>query len=123
MILFFLPFIDPYFPLIAECTKCDLETTFSGHMFIRTDERRHKLLQHQCQSCGSLTFLDKHYADHHIVGLKERCDCGGQFRRDKNIFCPGCNNRKDKQNCEEIHLKSSLEEFDNLKEQHGKQKK
>tara|TARA_B110000444_G_scaffold256173_1_gene291986 strand:+ start:243 stop:614 length:372 start_codon:yes stop_codon:yes gene_type:complete len=122
MILFFLPFLDPYFPLVAECTKCNLETTFSGHMLIRTNERRHKLLEYQCQNCGILTFEDKHYTDCHIAGLEERCMCGGQFRRDRNIFCPGCKNRKGNKNCEEFHLQISFEEFENIKEQHGKEK-
>ena len=53
------------------------------------------------------------------VALESPCECGGQFRRDKNIFCPGCTYRKADENKREDKLHASEQEMENIKTRHG----
>ena len=117
---YFLPFIPPYFPLRATCIKCDLETCFSGLMWIRTNERRFFSYEYQCQDCGKLTFSDQISDKGNIVSIDRKCDCGGQFRRDKNIFCPFCKHRKSKNNRSESFLFISNNVMRDIEHQHNK---
>ena len=47
-------------------------------------------------------------------GCIDPCKCGGQRRRDKNIFCPGCGYRKRKNNRAESFTAISQVELDIL---------
>tara|TARA_Y100000589_G_C26830903_1_gene497916 strand:- start:139 stop:522 length:384 start_codon:yes stop_codon:yes gene_type:complete len=120
MIKYFLLSIKAHFPIIATCSKCNLETIFSGLMWIRTDKRKYINYQYQCQSCGKLKYSDEFTTKGQIVALPEKCKCQGQYRRDKNIFCPGCQHRKTKKNKIEDFLTLTDAEIENIKKEHGK---
>ena len=122
MIQYFLLCIKAYFPLTAVCSKCELETTFSGLMWIRTDKRKYISYQYQCQDCGKLKYSDEFTSNEHIVALSEKCKCQGQYRRDKNIFCPDCHHRKTIENQTEDSLILTNNEVENLEKIHGKDK-
>tara|TARA_B100000780_G_C21035831_1_gene415422 strand:+ start:137 stop:505 length:369 start_codon:yes stop_codon:yes gene_type:complete len=121
MIQYFLLFIKTHFPLTAVCSKCELETIFSGLMWIRTDREKHISYQYQCQDCGNLKYSDESSSINQIVALSEKCKCQGQYRRDKNIFCPGCDHRKTNNNQTEDYLTSTNNEIENLRKIHGKE--
>ena len=122
MIQYFLVSIKAYSPLTAICSRCELETTFSGLMWIRTDKRKYISYQYQCQDCGNLKYSDEFSSNGNIVALSKKCKCQGQYRRDKNIFCPGCNHRKtiENQTNDILHLTDT--EVENLEKIHGKHK-
>jgi hypothetical protein len=85
-------FSEIQFPnLSANCKHCGITTIFTGHKRYRVDDLASVLLipEYQCQDCGNLTFSmpDK---DGNNEILTKRCECGGQFRRDKPLFCHGC---------------------------------
>ena len=119
MIQYFLLCIKAYSPLTAVCSKCDLETTFSGLMWIRTDKRKYFSYQYQCQDCGKLKYSDEFTSKGKIVALSEKCKCQGQYRRDKNIFCPGCYNRKTNNNQTENYHFLTDNEIEHLGKTHG----
>ena len=97
---------------ILKCSKCQSETNigkFSLTIGKATFSKyfRTYLKPYQCQDCGEIKFSDeeinlpddiKKIIRATCVALNERCKCGGQFRRDKNIFCQNCNYRKTKEN-------------------------
>jgi len=108
---YFLKDMSPYRPLQAICSNCEVETVFSGYLRIRLDTHAVHHHQYQCQSCGTLTYgsepisdsyFDDNLVEHELVrmALDQPCGCGGQFRRDRNIFCPSCKHRHDPEhNC------------------------
>lgn len=116
---YFLPEISPYRPIKAKCPCCDTETIYSSHMRINTTERNHYLFTYQCQSCGKLERSEEAHPNGIRVGLEKRCVCGGQFRRDKNIFCPDCKYRRTTENKAEDRLYATIEEMESLKKRHG----
>jgi hypothetical protein len=116
---YFLPEISPYSPIKAKCPSCDTETTYSSHMRINTSERNHYLYTYQCQSCGKLESSEEAHPNGIRVGLESRCVCGGQFRRDKNIFCPCCKYRRTADNKAEDRLYATSEEMVSLIVSHG----
>jgi hypothetical protein len=120
MIKYFLHCIKAYFPITAVCSKCELETIFSGLMWIRTDKRKYISYQYQCQGCGKLKYSDECTSNGNIVALSEKCKCHGQYRRDKNIFCPGCHHRKTIENQTEDYFILTDVEVENLRNIHGK---
>lgn len=120
MIHYYLHCIRQYANIEAECSKCDLVTKFAGVLTIRTGEERIVNRQYQCQDCGLLTYSGNYQEDGVTVALEERCDCGGQYRSDKNIFCPGCQHRKAEHNKQEDFLSITEEQSNNLYEKHGK---
>lgn len=75
----------------AQCSNCDIVTVFSGKKRYRlTDEALSLLIpEYQCQDCGKLIFA---YPENRNTPefLLKRCDCNGQFTRDKPLFCPSC---------------------------------
>lgn len=119
MIQYFLHCIRAHFPITAECSKCEVKTIFSGLMWIRTDERKHVSYQYQCQGCGKLKYSDEFLEGGDIVALSEKCECNGQYRRDKNIFCPNCHHRKTDQNQTEDYFILTDDESEILKSNHG----
>ena len=119
MIQYFLHCIKAHFPIIAQCSMCEVETIFSGLMWFRTNERKHISYQYQCQDCGRLSYSDEFLKERDIVALSKKCECGGQYRRDKNIFCPNCHHRKTCDNKSEDYLVLSKNENLKLLASHG----
>ena len=74
---------------------------------------------YQCQSCGKLESSEDGHPEGVRVALDNPCECGGQFRRDKNIFCPGCTYRKANENKREDKLHASEQEMERIKTRHG----
>ena len=95
---YFLPEISPFRPIEAKCPICETTTIYCSHWRIRTSERAIYLWAYQCQSCGKFDSSEEGHPEGIRVALEHSCDCGGQFRRDKNIFCSSCNYRKAKEN-------------------------
>jgi hypothetical protein len=116
---YFLSQISPYSPLKAACPSCETTTTFSSHIHLSTSEGSIHINYYQCQSCGKLDTSDEKGQDGIRVGLETRCECGGQFRRDKNIFCPNCQYRKSEENKAEDKLLANEEEMESLSMRHG----
>jgi hypothetical protein len=117
----YLPFINMYSPIKASCRSCLAPTTFGGKMRLNTDSGLHILNQYQCQDCGKLSYSGEQTEEEGIqMAVSEPCDCGGQRRRDKNIFCPSCAHRKSEDNRREEHLCISEEQFEGLRERHLK---
>ena len=115
--VYILAFISQYTPIKATCKECNLETTFSGYWSYRTKERHHNVDQYQCQNCGELSFSEEEQNGISVACIQP-CKCGGQRRRDKNIFCPGCGYRKRKNNRAESFTTISQVELDILKTKH-----
>ena len=115
--VYILAFVSQYSPIKAICKECDLETTFSGFWSYSTEHRRHMVNEYQCQSCGELSY-SKEEQTGIPVACVEPCNCGGQRRRDKNIFCPGCGYRKRLNNKRESFTTISQVELDILKTKH-----
>lgn len=87
--------------LYATCSKCDVTTIFQSKIRYRLSGEKAVALhfQFQCQNCGKLVASNECNNINEIqVALTEPCECGGQFRRDKNIFCPSCLHRKSDKN-------------------------
>ena len=120
MIRYFLLCIKAYSEIEAICSKCEFETTFAGFLWVRTDEKKHISYQYQCQDCGKLKYSEEYNAKGNIVALSEKCECTGQYRRDKNIFCPDCNHRKTIENKTEDYLILSDNKLKYFNEIHGR---
>ena len=77
--------------LSAHCNHCGVKTYFTGKKrYILSDCEIPQLIpEYQCQDCGTLIFS---LPDNQNNGsfLIKRCGCGGQFRRDKPLFCSKC---------------------------------
>lgn len=116
---YFLPAISLYRPLKVTCPICETETTFNSHIRMTTAEGTINLWCYQCQSCGKLKSSEDTHPDGIRIALEDKCKCGGQFRRDKNIFCPSCNYRKTAENRAEDYLHASAEEMEKLEMRHG----
>ena len=116
---YFLHCISQYANIEAECSQCGLVTNFAGILTIRSSEIRIIERQYQCQDCGDLTYSGSLIEDRIPIGLKEPCDCGGQYRSDKNIFCPGCYHRRTELNRTEDYITITQEESDKFQERHG----
>ncbi|MEY3053102.1 MAG: hypothetical protein RLY31_2887 [Bacteroidota bacterium] len=119
---FFLPFFNPYLPFRGACRVCSHEFVLNGYRSLLTNLG--EIIQHeyQCQGCGAFRFAGGELPPTEGVraALAEPCDCGGQFRRDKNIFCPSCGYRKQPDNRAEEYLAIPQATFDALRERHGK---
>jgi uncharacterized Zn finger protein (UPF0148 family) len=53
------------------------------------------------------------------VALNEPCECCGQFRRDRNIFCPNCHYRKSDENRRSEKLTATTEEMEQINQRNG----
>jgi hypothetical protein len=93
-------FPEIQFPFLsASCNHCSTTTIFTGYRRYRVDEDNSVLIvpEYQCQDCGKLTFsMPDTLADENI--LSTCCECGGQFRRDKPLFCSSCKINRTPQN-------------------------
>ena len=119
MINYFLHCIEQHHSITAECSSCDIETVFSGVMWFRTDEGKFIQREYQCQDCGQLKYSDKYSHEGITVALSEKCKCGGQYRSDKNIFCPNCHHRKTSLNKTENYNHIDEEQDRLLRIKHG----
>jgi hypothetical protein len=77
------------------------------------------LWTYQCQDCGKKRNSDEVQENGVTVALQEPCDCDGQFRRDRNIFCPNCHYHKSDENCSSDKLTITKEDMDQILEQNG----
>lgn len=84
-------------------------------MWIRTDKR--KYISYQCQDCGKLKYSNEFSSNRQIVALSKKCKC--QYRRDKNIFCPGCYHRKTNNNKNEDYLSLTDYKIEHLRKIHN----
>ncbi|MGI8582398.1 MAG: hypothetical protein ACR2KX_09380 [Chitinophagaceae bacterium] len=74
-----------------KCQKCKVVTHYKGYNKMQfkvepTDIIKYQY-QHQCQKCGSLKMADINNTEDSLEIL---CECAGQFRRDKPLFCYNC---------------------------------
>ena len=109
------------------CSVCGIETIFNGYTRVRLEQYTLHIPEYQCQCCGKLKFSQENQIDYTVndygkkvlrcrVALDQTCECGGQFRRDKNIFCPNCHHRKsdDENQIDFTSIFINKHEFDNL---------
>ena len=84
------------FGLKATCSNCGVMTHFTGQNRYRLEENGISVVkyvyQYQCQDCGTLKMAD--FDDPPAEFMEKRCECGGQFRRDKPLFCYSCKANK-----------------------------
>lgn len=114
----YLTSISPYFSKKIKCFDCGKEEVLSGYNKIITNKQSIYIYQYQCQSCGEYIFSDENSKDGVIVALKEKCKCGGQFRRDKNVFC-SCGFRKTSSNKQEVYYFVNQAQIDLLNDMNG----
>lgn len=107
--------MSPYRPLRLDCEVCNTTSSFCGHMRMNTSNGCIYLWHYQCQDCGKLTYSDEKAEKGTIVALQEPCECGGQFRRDKNIFCTSCHYRKSDENKFEEKLTATKKQLEAIK--------
>ncbi len=97
-------FNDIKFPgITATCKNCGVGTFFTGYQRYRLDEDNKVVLvpEYQCQDCGKLKLSLPDIPENKDI-LADRCECGGQFRRDKPIFCNSCLFNKTSMNQSEV---------------------
>ena len=78
----------PYLGKEITCRHCEKKTFFSNYSRIRLEKSALFQWYYQCQQCGLLKMSDLDSPCTEF--LERRCDCGGQFRRDKPLFCAHC---------------------------------
>jgi ribosomal protein L24E len=89
-------FSDIQFPYLkANCQHCGVTTIFKGHQRYRVDNDASVLIipEYQCQNCGKLTFAMPDNPINENI-LDQLCKCGGQYRKDRPLFCNSCHNNK-----------------------------
>jgi len=93
-----------YTGMNATCRHCDVATNFKGRVRWRLLENGEHIVHYQnefqCQDCGELT-MDAMENPTDVDWLMTRCTCGGEFRRDKPIFCKHCKANKTELNVSE----------------------
>jgi hypothetical protein len=82
----------PYSGQTLKCRSCDLELFYTKFNRIRYKNVVKYVWGYQCQDCGKLELSEQGASS--IDFLKIRCDCGGQFRRDRPLFCVQCKYNK-----------------------------
>jgi hypothetical protein len=118
-LIYFLSQFGPNNPLNYACPSCETTTTFSSQIHLSTSKDSDPENYYQCQKCGKLETSNEKGQDGTRVGLEIPCECGGQFRRDKNIFCPNCQDRKFEDNKAEDNLIATEAEIESLSKIHG----
>lgn len=89
-----------YFPTINAreiiCSNCGQVAELRGRFRVRfTDDPNDEpnsvgnIFQFQCQNCGRFKTFGLNALNYYGFA-DERCECGGEFRRDKPIFCNNC---------------------------------
>jgi hypothetical protein len=76
----------------CKCKACGITTDFENKIRFRygDDNRVGYTVQCQCQACGSLKMSDYYTHPSDNLPTMPKCVCGGEFRRDKPLFCPSC---------------------------------
>ena len=95
---YYLNEMSTYRPLRRDCEICKNTSSFCGHLRLNKSNGFVYLWHYQCQNCCKLTLSDEKAERGTNVALKDLCECGGQYRRDKNIFCTPCHYRKSYEN-------------------------
>lgn len=92
----------PYGGNELTCRNCNDKTFYST--FTRWKFKGHAKYEwgYQCQDCGELTMSEENIAGRQY--LIKRCNCGGQFRRDKPLFCKNCNSNKNGENVSDEYV-------------------
>lgn len=116
---YFIPAHSPYRPFNLTCPVCEHSSSFSEHMRLNTSNGCVYLWTYQCQDCGKKRNSDEIQTEGISVALNEPCECGGQFRRDRNIFCPNCHYRKSDENCRSEKLTATTEEMEQINQRNG----
>ena len=78
------------------CRLCDDKVFYSNFNRYRYSDRAEYEWGYQCQDCGTLIMSKDNIEERQY--LVDRCKCGGQFRRDKNLFCGNCKGNKTDEN-------------------------
>lgn len=90
------------FGLDPLCKSCGVITHFTGQNRYRLEEGGYNIVkyqyEYQCQDCGALKMADDDDQADTTIFLFKRCDCGGQFRRDKPLFCSASKANKTSEN-------------------------
>jgi len=92
----------PYGGNELTCRNCNNKTFYST--FNKWQSNNHAKYEwgYQCQDCGELTMSEENIEGRQY--LIERCSCGGQFRRDKPLFCKNCKNNKTNENVSDEYV-------------------
>lgn len=97
---------------IIKCSKCSFDINVGRFSVTFGKPSAKRLIRcffkpFQCQDCGNIKFEDpetnfpgelKKSFRGICVALEIKCDCGGQLRRDKILFCPNCHHKKSTNN-------------------------
>jgi hypothetical protein len=77
------------------CRDCGFSEKITGSF-----SHRKPRLGMQCQACGKIESLAG--LPPFAVKLATPCSCGGEFRRNRIVFCPSCRSRKMTYRCRKI---------------------
>ncbi len=78
------------------CANCYEETPIENKLRLRYEDEESGmikvgyLLAYQCQSYGKFELFGGTVGPSYEGLIEEKCECGGEFRRDKHIFCNKC---------------------------------
>lgn len=92
----------PYGGNELTCRNCSGKTFYST--FTRWQFKDHAKYEwgYQCQDCGDLIMNEENIEGRqYLIG---RCKCGGQFRRDKPLFCKNCKFNKTDENVSDEYI-------------------
>ncbi len=78
------------------CSLCNFKLFYANFNRYRYSDYAEYEWGYQCQECGEVIMSKEQYDDRPYI--LERCNCGGQFRRDKNLFCKNCKGNKTDEN-------------------------
>lgn len=83
----------PYLGKELTCRICETKTFYGNFNKFRFDTHSKYQWWYQCQSCGKTTTGEMGLPA--VDFLEIKCECGGEFRRDKPLFCPNCKGNKE----------------------------
>lgn len=78
------------------CSLCNDKVFYTTFNRYRYSDRAEYEWGYQCQDCGEQKISKENIEERQY--LIERCACGGQFRRDRNLFCKNCKGNKTEEN-------------------------
>ena len=78
------------------CGNCNDTVFYATFNKVRYADHEEYEWGYQCQDCGELKMSKDNIEERQY--LIERCVCGGQFRRDKSLFCKKCKDNKTDEN-------------------------
>jgi len=86
----------PYGGNSLTCRNCNDTKYFTSFNRFRYETGVQYQWGYQCQDCGTLTMSE--LGTPQTDFLERKCTCGGQFRRDKRLFCANCKYNKTEEN-------------------------